>query len=241
MTPAGLRSSLLRTRRTSLPCPLAAGERAHAVEGQRRRVAVRHRRARVAERHVAEAGGQREHLHPALVGASAAAARRARAVGAGPPSASRATSRSTAPRLSRPPPATAARVRNVRLSSPVCIPASPRPVDRLRLARQDVSKPCDELLRARSSVGHERFHAAGPHHRREHRRRDVRRRRPGRGDPLLHPEARLRASRRREVRRGRVGVALGRGRPPDPPRASRSTRRWAASPAAAGSASRRRT
>ena len=44
-----------------------AAEGGHAVEGQRRGVAVRHRRAAVAEGHVAEAGGKGEHLHAALV------------------------------------------------------------------------------------------------------------------------------------------------------------------------------
>ena len=44
-----------------------AGERAHAVERQRRRVPVRHHRADMAERHVAEPHRQREDLDPALV------------------------------------------------------------------------------------------------------------------------------------------------------------------------------
>jgi hypothetical protein len=46
----------------------AARERAHAVEPERGRIAVRHGRADVAERHVGEADGQREHLDAALVG-----------------------------------------------------------------------------------------------------------------------------------------------------------------------------
>ena len=46
----------------------APRERAHAVQGERRGVAVGHRGAGVAEGHVGEARGQRQHLHAALVG-----------------------------------------------------------------------------------------------------------------------------------------------------------------------------
>ena len=46
---------------------LRAAEGRHAVERQRREMAVRHLRRDVAERHVGEAGGQGEHLDPPLV------------------------------------------------------------------------------------------------------------------------------------------------------------------------------
>jgi hypothetical protein len=67
----------------SLAVGPAAGERAHAVERERRRVAVAHRGADVAERDVGEADRQGEHLDPALVGSAAQRAIRPGGAGRG--------------------------------------------------------------------------------------------------------------------------------------------------------------
>ena len=133
---------------------------------------------------------------------------------------------------------------------PRCIPAGAtriRGADRRRGDRRAGSLipqwaiASDEFARVGESWCHERFHA-DIHHHLEHRRRDVHDRRSGRGDRLLHTEARLGTARRRPVRR-RGRQPLGRGRPAGldgPPGAQRSDGRLEA-PAAARSESRRRT
>jgi hypothetical protein len=73
------------------------------------------------------------------------------------PKASLATSRSTAPMLSRPPPATAARVRDVRLSSPVCIPSSSPPVSAGRAAHTT-------SVGRRHPIDRDRMSASAPMH-----------------------------------------------------------------------------
>ena len=99
----------------------AALERAHAVVCERSRVPVRHRRADVAERHIAEAGGKRQHLDAALIGDPP---QRSVRLGAGLSREAHGLSGHEPlerPEAEEPSPARHRSVRNVRLSSPVCM------------------------------------------------------------------------------------------------------------------------